>query len=33
MYAVGASTEDDKISFPFTEIQGASLSMRTVLYH
>lgn len=33
MYAVGASTEDDKISFPFTEIQGASLSMRSVLYN
>ena len=33
LYAVGASEEKDKISFPFEEIQGASLSMRSVLYH
>lgn len=32
LYVVGASDEDDKLSFPYTEIQGASLSMRTVLY-
>jgi 4,5-DOPA dioxygenase extradiol len=33
LYALGASDENDKLSFPYTEFQGGSLSMRTVLYN
>lgn len=32
LYVMGAAGEDEKVSFPFGEIQAGSLSMRSVLY-
>lgn len=32
LYVLGSTQDDDKVSYPFEEIQCASLSMRTVLY-
>lgn len=32
IYALGASNDQDKVSYPFHEMQNGSLSMRTVLF-